>query len=225
MLCQFCNKILKNNGTLAIHEKSCKLNPNRIKRKVSPNAGAKKGYTPWNKGLRGDPRSKHSESTRKKLSEVSKGTAHSPEKELERRLKISQKAKLNNGGYRMGSGRGKKGWYKGFFCDSSWELAYVIYCLDHNIKIQRNTEKREYIWNDKYRTYIPDFVVENQLVEIKGYLSPQWEAKLRYNPDVTVLYEKDLKHVFDYVIQNYGKDYIKLYEQMEEQADWRRQPV
>lgn len=27
------------------------------------------------------------------------------------------------GGYRKGSGRGKKGRYKGYWCDSSWELA------------------------------------------------------------------------------------------------------
>jgi hypothetical protein len=27
------------------------------------------------------------------------------------------------GGLREGSGRGKKGWYKGFYCRSTWELA------------------------------------------------------------------------------------------------------
>ena len=29
------------------------------------------------------------------------------------------------------TGKGKKGWYKGFFCSSTYELAYVIFCLDH----------------------------------------------------------------------------------------------
>jgi len=37
------------------------------------------------------------------------------------------------GGKRIGSGRGKSGWYKGYWCDSSWELAYVIYNIDHDV--------------------------------------------------------------------------------------------
>ena len=212
MLCHFCNKELKNKGALTIHEKSCKLNPNRVQRKVSPNAGAKKGCTPWNKGLVGDVRSKHSEITKKKLSESAHGRAFTTEKEKERRLKISNTAKHTNGGYRKGSGRGKSGWYKGFFCDSSYELAYVIYCLEHNIDIKRNYTKREYIWENKVRHYIPDFIVEGYLVEIKGYSSPQWEAKIKDNTDIVVLFEKDLSHVFNYVINKYGKEYINLYE-------------
>jgi hypothetical protein len=37
-------------------------------------------------------------------------------------------------------------------------------------------------------------------------------AKIKANPDVVVLYEKDLKPVFEYVTQVYGKDFIRLYE-------------
>lgn len=117
----------------------------------------------------------------------------------------------NLGGYVKGSGRGKKGWYKNFFCDSSWELAYIIYCLDHNIKIERNVEKRKYEWNGKTKNYIPDFVVNGKLVEVKGFKTPQWIAKQKANPDIEVLYEPDLKPILNYVIDKYGKDYIKLY--------------
>ena len=46
---------------------------------------------------------------------------------------------------------GIKGWYKGFWCDSSWELAYVIYNLDHGIEFRRNTEKFEYEYCGKIR--------------------------------------------------------------------------
>jgi hypothetical protein len=134
------------------------------------------------------------------------------EEELIRRKKISEKAKINNGGYRQGSGRGKKGWYKGFFCDSSYELAYVIYNLDHNIKIERNTEIRTYEWEGKIRNYIPDFICNSQLVEIKGFKTKQWLAKLAYNTDISVLYKEDLKHIFDYIIDKYGKNFISLYE-------------
>ena len=51
MNCKFCNKSIVNAGALSLHEKHCKYNPNRIQRYRSPNAGAKKGSTPWNKGL------------------------------------------------------------------------------------------------------------------------------------------------------------------------------
>ena len=182
---------------------SCAVNPNRIKHKHSPAAGAKKGNIPWNKGkeglqtawnkgltgLKGTP---HTEKTKKHLSEVAK------------RRKL--------GGYVRGSGRGKKGWYKGFFCDSSWELAYVVYCLEHNIDIERNTEKRKYIWQGKIKNYIPDFIVKDTIVEIKGYKTEEWLAKLKANPDVKVLYEKDLKSMLNYVVMKYDKDFIKLYE-------------
>jgi hypothetical protein len=125
---------------------------------------------------------------------------------------MSAKAKISNGGYRQGSGRGKKGWYQGFFCDSSWELAYLIFCLDHNTNIKLNLEKRQYQWNGSTKNYIPYFIVEGVLTEIKGYKTEQWLAKLKANPDVVVLYEKDLKPVFEYVTRVYGKDFIRLYE-------------
>jgi len=37
-------------------------------------------------------------------------------------------------------------------------------------------------------------------------------AKLAANPDVNVLYEKDLVTVLEYVKDKYGKDFISLYE-------------
>jgi len=209
MQCIYCNKI-SNPGGIGAHQPFCKSNPNRIQRKNSPNAHAKKGSIPWNKDLIGDPRLICSEGKKEQLRKTSTGKASTPEKEFERRSKIKEKSQ-NNGGYRQGSGRGKKGWYKGFFCDSSWELAYLIYCLDHDINIQRNIERRTYIWEGKNKNYIPDFIVDNQLVEIKGYKSEQWEAKLLANPDVKVLYEEDLKDVFSYVIDKYTKNYTELY--------------
>jgi len=139
------------------------------------------------------------------------GKAKSEEQETTRRNKISNKMK-SYGGCRQGSGRGKKGWYKGFFCDSSWELAYVIYCLDKKIPIKRNTSKLKYIFENVEKTYTPDFIVNGKLVEIKGFKSPQWEAKQFYNPDVEVLYKEEMTPILDYVILTYGKDYIRLYE-------------
>ena len=43
MKCQFCEREIKNAGSLKAHEMSCKENPNRVKHKHSPNAGWTKG--------------------------------------------------------------------------------------------------------------------------------------------------------------------------------------
>ena len=88
----------------------------------------------------------------------------------------------------------------------------MIYCLDHNISIERNLEKRQYVWNGEVKNYIPDFIVEGKLIEIKGYKTEQWEAKLRSNQDITVLNANDLKDILEYVIRKYGKNYTSMYE-------------
>jgi len=55
------------------------------------------------------------------------------------------KAKLAiKGGKREHSGRGKQGRYNGIWCDSSWELAWVIYNFDHGIKFKRYSGYFEY---------------------------------------------------------------------------------
>lgn len=123
----------------------------------------------------------------------------------------SDKTKM--GGIRTGSGRGKRGWYKGHYCSSSWELAWVIYNLDHDVKFTRNTMGFDYIFEDKNRKYFPDYIMEDgSFLEIKGYKSPQWEAKVKYFPyKIKTLYEEDIKCILEYVIQKYGHNFTNLY--------------
>lgn len=52
MKCNFCERVLRNAGSLSIHEKSCKSNPNRIKRYRSPKAGRRVGTPASTKGLK-----------------------------------------------------------------------------------------------------------------------------------------------------------------------------
>lgn len=173
------------------------------------------GKTPFNKGLT----KQTSELVAKnalaiKESIIKNGHAWSKtskEKNIKEKLSIAAKAK-GFGGITKGGGRGKKGWYKGFHCDSSWELAYVIYCLEHNIPIKRNTERRTYEFKGKTKGYFPDFIVSGELIEIKGYTSKEWEAKLAANPDVKPLYKEEMKPILKYAVDKYGKDYVKMYE-------------
>lgn len=57
MKCQFCDKAFKNNGGKALHEKYCKLNPNKAEYVRGQGAGAQKGCKIWNKGLKTGPKS------------------------------------------------------------------------------------------------------------------------------------------------------------------------
>lgn len=219
LFCKFCGKQCKNINSLSVHQVYCKLNPNRKIAKGNP----KKGRKSWNKGLTkfdseilyntGIKISKILSSEEFKQLHPNAGKCKTEKCELERRKKISNtmKSNPNAGGYRYGSGRGKKGWYKGIFCDSSWELAFVIYYLDHNLNIKRCNIERKYIFNDKEHKYIPDFITDDGIIEIKGYSTEKWKAKISQNPDIKVLYEKDMIKYINYTINKYGKNYILLY--------------
>lgn len=128
------------------------------------------------------------------------------------RERRSQIAKENNyGGYHFGAGGGHKGVYDNINFDSSWELAFYIYHKEHNLYIERCKEIRTYIINGIKRNYIPDFITDNGIIEIKGYDSEISLLKSKYNPDIKVYHYEDIKYCLDYVIEKYGKDFIKLY--------------
>ena len=152
------------------------------------------------------------------LKEVMPTVKMLPEKNQERIRKIKKTAAERHtiGGLRHGSGRGKQGWYKGYWCDSSWELAYVIWCLEHNIKLQRNKETFEYTYNNQIRKYYPDFILEDgTYVEIKGYYTKQTEEKINAFPKTRTLLLLDkhsIKDYLEYVVDKYGKDFYNLYE-------------
>lgn len=120
------------------------------------------------------------------------------------------------GGYRPGSGNAKSGWYKGYHCDSSWELAFVIYNLDHNIWFDRYDNYFEYQWNNQTLKYYPDFMLnDGTLIEIKGCPTDQWLAKLKSVPSnftIKVLGWIEIQPYLKYATEKYGVDFTKLYE-------------
>lgn len=130
----------------------------------------------------------------------------------------SEQHKLNSakgGGYKKNSGRGKKGFYKKYWCDSSWELAFVIYNLEHDIKFQRNKHKFQYEFEGKKLNYLPDFIMEDgTYIEIKNFNTKQTLAKYNQFPYTlkVICGMNEIKPYLDYVINKYGVDFIKLYE-------------
>ena len=144
------------------------------------------------------------------------GKCLDPIKEEARRIKISQTAKRNkkSGGARNGAGAGKKGTYKGYYCDSSWELAFVIYNIEHDIEFKRNTQLFEYEFDGEVHKYMPDFIIDDVYYEIKGYWTEQWQAKydsFKKEHKIEVIDEEKIKPYLDYVIQKYGTNFIDLY--------------
>lgn len=109
--------------------------------------------------------------------------------------------------------------------DSFPELCFYLYCLENNLNIERCPVRLPYIHNDKQHYYIPDFRVNNQLIEIKGDHLVDYDgtwrnpfepalndlAKAKYNcaknNQVKILYKEDYnKYIEWFNKQNYLKE-------------------
>lgn len=120
------------------------------------------------------------------------------------------------GGYRNGSGRSKSGYYKGIYCGSTYELCWVIYNLDHNIKFSRF---EGYLEKNGIR-YYPDFILDDNktIVETKGYekqdeVDKKTHVAESFGYEVNVLRKDDLKYAFNYVKEKYNTDkFYTLYD-------------
>lgn len=122
----------------------------------------------------------------------------------------SAKCNPKIGGYREGSGRSIHGYYKGIFSASTYELVWIIYALDHDIKFERFQGILEL---NGFR-YIPDFLLEDgSLVEVKGFYTPAVDKKTKIAKElgyeIKVLYKEDMEHMFEYVKKNYEYKHIE----------------
>lgn len=222
LTCQYCNKLCKNGRSLSCHERLCNKNPNQaISYKNNFN---NKGKTAWNKGLTRETddrllKAKYTFQANKKagMHKDTSGENNSNYKPgaIEKHRKTALQNILSGRVAPIGHSRAKHGWYKGIHCDSSWELAYLIYCFEHNISIIRNKSGFYYCYEGKTHFYFPDFYLSDidTYVEIKGYLDARALTKQeQFSKHLITLYQKDLVDVLSYVESKYGKDFIKLYE-------------
>ena len=188
--CRFCSRQFR---IVKGHEKVCLKNPDRVP-----------GYAKGRKTSLKFPNA---------------GRAGTPEKEILRKQRISEGMRTKAatcGGHRKGSGRGKKGAYQGFWCDSSWELAWVLYHV-HNTKIPftRNWQKFPYTFQGETRLWIPDFryTITGHFVEVKGYLTPQAFAKInQFKYSLLLFGEPEMKPIIAWAQNKFGKDYLKMYD-------------
>lgn len=116
--------------------------------------------------------------------------------------------------------------------DSFPELATWIYAKDHGMSIIREPLKLEYIYDSKLHYYIPDFLINGRLIEIKGlqFFEDKDITKKMINPydssrnaiteakhqcmianDVKIVTELEYKVYVDYVVANYELEaFVKL---------------
>ena len=172
------------------------------------------GLPAWNKGRtrENDERVKDKADRLKdgyasgKLQAYWTGRKHTPET----RAILSAKC----GGYRSRSGRGIRGWYEGYWCDSSWELAFVIYNLENGVKFERNYQGFEYEFEGVKSKFFPDFIMEDgSYLEIKGWLDARNKAKIsQFDGRLKVLGKTEMEMYLNYAVKKYGKNFIEKYE-------------
>ena len=119
--------------------------------------------------------------------------------------------------------------YDGKIFDSKAELCYYIWLKDNNISFEYQPNvKFEYEFEGKAHFYHLDFLIENQYVEIKGdhffkedgtmqnpYDHSQdglYEAKHQcmLKNNVKVLHKVDYDLFVNYVIEKYGKSFLRF---------------
>lgn len=118
--------------------------------------------------------------------------------------------------------------YSDIHFDSSWELAYYIWLVDHKKQFVFHPNfPLEYIGDDsKPHLYFPDFLVEGKFYELKGtqffnendepfnmYTKKFWWEKYKAleAANITILKKKDIDQYLIYIKNTYGKNYLQQF--------------
>jgi len=129
--------------------------------------------------------------------------------------------------------KGKKSiyYYDNLNFDSSWELAYYIWLKDNNINFEYHPKIHfDYIFKNKLHKYFPDFIVNDNIVEVKGlHFFENFDITQRmicpYNREFDELAEAkhkcmiehnveiitDCSLYLNYINEMYGKNYLNQF--------------
>lgn len=228
-VCEFCEKECKNENSLRNHSRLCKKNPNR----QLPFNGLKQynefrklnGIPAWNKGLTKDTDDrvlKISTTLKKKFADGETigtfglhGNANIMNRTDVKEKHRQSMRKVYSEIPPVVCGRGKHGWYNNIWCDSTWELAYIIYATDHNINFVRNKTAFQYTANDGEHSYYPDFYLPDidTYLEIKGYETDRVQIKIEQFPHKLLIYrESEMQPILEYAHNKYGNNLEILYD-------------
>lgn len=206
-ICQFCGKHISNKGSLIAHEKTCKLNPNKIDdwRKYNLLSYFQIGHKGNNKFIKAEKLGLEkpivSQETRELIGKIAK------EKQLiywsdeeNRKIRsnimreVAKKYPESYSGHSI-NGRNKHIIYKNISLDSTWEYEVAKALDENNINWIRPKYGFKYEWIDGYHTYYPDFyLIDLDLyIEVKGYEIEKDKAKYTAINNLIVLKEAEIK--------------------------------
>ena len=236
-ICKYCGRICKNKHSLNSHQVFCKSNPEHIvpsghkwtkeerskikswnKGKFLVHKNNKKIYilpteleyyinNGWKRGISEEERKIFTE----KIKDKNIGRAKDEKSEKLRKERISLKM-IGNKNWEKNKkrGNGKKGRYKGIYCDSSWELAYLAFHIDNNLPIKRCNLRLPFVWNKETHIYIPDFETNDGIIEIKGRKTKKSEEKQKQYPNIKVVDINEIKPYIEYVTKKYGNNFTEV---------------
>ena len=204
--CQYCNKYYNNENSLHQHEIRCKYNSNRLLNFDNfKNYRKTKGC--WNKGLTKDVSISLQKASNTLKTNIAKGIVIPAFKgkhhSNETKIKISKALLAADHSNKDRFSHGHKGYFDNIFFMSTYELAYYIYMKDTGHQIERCKQRFKYEYNGKMHYYTPDFIVDGNIVEIKGYERDIDLVKYKSVENLIVLYKADLDIAIDYVKQKF----------------------
>ncbi len=120
----------------------------------------------------------------------------------------------------QGVNYGKHGYYKGIYCASSWELAFLIHSIDQGHTIERCTLTFEYKLKEKIHTYFPDFIIDNVIYEVKGReledVALKTKAVIKAGYNIKVVRRREIEPIIKSLKEKYAvKNVIDLYDSVE----------
>lgn len=201
-ICPRCGATHTKTGVFC--SRSCanaRARPNEVRQKVSLALKGRKGHP-------------ISEETRQKLSQQMLGNSRRPKIRISKvcpgcgsifetrpdRIYCSSECwRLHAGGFREGSVKNHlHGVYEGFRYDSSWELIWIKWALQHGIVFERNKQGFDYYFEGELHKYYPDFYLPqtDEYVEVKGIQDELWEAKRQAFPyKLQVIGKKEIQDI------------------------------
>lgn len=113
-----------------------------------------------------------------------------------------------------------QGMYKGIRCESTYELAFVVWAFDAQLPLIRCKLQIPYLDEDTPRLYFPDFQIGEQIFEIKGYVDNRAIAKLEaakgLGINIEMIDNQGIKKYLHYIKEVYGVDIQKEYKRFYE---------
>jgi hypothetical protein len=179
--CIYCQKEYEKENAIALHQKACKNNPNRIPHKNQ-----------WSYGYKWKPE------TLEKISTASKKQVWSEEKKAKQSISMKKAVENNPDSYTSSNrGRTKQIIYNGIKFQGQWELIFYKWCISNNLDVIRPNEWFDYTWNGN-RKYNPDFYIPSLdlYVEVKGFETERDKAKwLQFPKKLRIIKLKEIKEI------------------------------